>query len=346
MKNLKAYKVMRHFKGVEVVSFYYIEIKNKGYYTGEIVKRNSKLKPLCSLLSRGCCKYNSDIEAAEAVKEIIAKCRIPKNYISIRKVISPTSSGNNFKSSFDNQFKQSYKKQIEAEDRALKCVQNIHQIKSITNVSETYGLKNNVIKVIIRLTNSEKIIIDNPSKFLQNKINEILKGENMEHSSQFEAPVKFGILEEEKVSRKFYPVKNAPADTVLPKRKTAKSAGYDFVLPCDVRLNPRSVSAIIPTNVKAFMPDDEVLMLYIRSSIGIKQHVTLANGTGIIDADYFSNPDNDGNIGICLQNNSDEIVSFKKGERIMQGIFVKYAVCDSDKTNEVRKGGFGSTGKE
>jgi dUTPase len=56
--------------------------------------------------------------------------------------------------------------------------------------------------------------------------------------------------------------------------------------------------------------------------------------------------DNDGNIGICLQNNSDEIVSFKKGERIMQGIFVKYAVCDSDDTNEVRKGGFGSTGKE
>lgn len=328
------------------MSFYYIEIKNKGYYTGEIVKRNSKLKPLCSLLSHGCCKYNSDIEAAEAVKEIIAKCRIPKNYISIRKVISPTSGGSNLKSSVYNPFKQSYKEQIEAEDRALKSIQNIHQIKSITNISETHGLKNNMIKVIIRLTNGENIIIDNPSKFFQNKINEILKGENMEYSNQFEVPVKFGILEEEKVSRKFYPVKNAPADTVLPKRKTAKSAGYDFVLPCDVRLNPRSVSAIIPTNVKASMPDDEVLMLYIRSSIGIKHHVTLANGTGIIDADYFSNPDNDGNIGICLQNNSDEIVSFRKGERIMQGIFVKYAVCDSDDTNEVRKGGFGSTGKE
>lgn len=306
MKNLKAYKT-------------------KGYYMGEIVKQNSKLKPRCCLLRGKCCKYSSDIEAAKAAEEIITKCRIPKDYISIRKVIDQTSSGNNFKSSFDNQFK---------------------QLKSITNVSETHGLKNNVIKVIIRLTNGEKIIIDNPSKFFQNKINEIMKGDNMENSNQIEAPVKFGILEEEKVSRKFYPVKNAPADTVLPKRKTAKSAGYDFVLPCDVRLNPHSISAIIPTNVKAFMPDDEVLMLYIRSSIGIKHHVTLANGTGIIDADYFSNPDNDGNIGICLQNNSNEIVSFKKGERIMQGIFVKYAVCDSDDTNEVRKGGFGSTGKE
>lgn len=272
------------------MSFYYIEIETKGYYMGEIVKQNSKLKPRCCLLRGKCCKYSSDIEAAKAAEEIITKCRIPKDYISIRKVIDQTSSGNNFKSFFDNQFKQ--------------C------------------------------------------KLLQNKINEIMKGDNMENSNQIEAPVKFGILEEEKVSRKFYPVKNAPADTVLPKRKTAKSAGYDFVLPCDVRLNPRSVSAIIPTNVKAFMPDDEVLMLYIRSSIGIKHHVTLANGTGIIDADYFSNPDNDGNIGICLQNNSNEIVSFKKGERIMQGIFVKYAVCDSDDTNEVRKGGFGSTGKE
>ena len=328
------------------MSFYYTEIETKGYYMGEIVKQNSKLKPRCCLLRGKCCKYSSDIEAAKAAEEIITKCRIPKDYISIRKVIDQTSSGNNFKSSFDNQFKQLYKKQIEAEDRALKFIQNIHQIKSITNVSETHGLKNNVIKVIIRLTNGEKIIIDNPSNFFQNKINEIMKGDNMENSNQIEAPVKFGILEEEKVSRKFYPVKNAPADTVLPKRKTAKSAGYDFVLPCDVRLNPHSISAIIPTNVKAFMPDDEVLMLYIRSSIGIKHHVTLANGTGIIDADYFSNPDNDGNIGICLQNNSNEIVSFKKGERIMQGIFVKYAVCDSDDTNEVRKGGFGSTGKE
>lgn len=314
------------------MSFYYIEIETKGYYMGEIVKQNSKLKPRCCLLRGKCCKYSSDIEAAKAAEEIITKCRIPKDYISIRKVI--------------DQFKQSYREQIKAENRALKIIQNINQIRSITNVTETRNLKNNVIKVIIRLTNGEKIIVDNPSKLLQNKINEIFKGDNMENSNQIEAPVKFGILEEEKVSRKFYPVKNAPADTVLPKRKTAKSAGYDFVLPCDVRLNPHSISAIIPTNVKASMPDDEVLMLYIRSSIGIKQHVTLANGTGIIDADYFSNPDNDGNIGICLQNNSDEIVSFKKGERIMQGIFVKYAVCDSDDTNEVRKGGFGSTGKE
>ena len=101
------------------MSFYYIEIEIKGYYMGEIVKQNSKLKPRCCLLRGKCCKYSSDIEAAKAAEEIITKCRIPKDYISIRKVIDQTSSGNNFKF-FDNQFKQSYREQIKAENRALK----------------------------------------------------------------------------------------------------------------------------------------------------------------------------------------------------------------------------------
>lgn len=145
--------------------------------------------------------------------------------------------------------------------------------------------------------------------------------------------------------RKFLPVKNAPADTILPTRKTKGSAGYDFYLPCDVRLEPHGFSGIIPTNIKAIMPEDEVLLLFIRSSIGINKHVTLSNSVGVIDTDYANNSDNDGNIGLLLQNNSDNYVSFKKGERIMQGVFVKYGVIDNDRTTGERKGGTGSTGK-
>lgn len=55
------------------MSFYYIEIETKGYYMGEIVKQNSKLKPRCCLLRGKCCKYSSDIEAAKAAEEIITK---------------------------------------------------------------------------------------------------------------------------------------------------------------------------------------------------------------------------------------------------------------------------------
>lgn len=79
-----------------------------------------------------------------------------------------------------------------------------------------------MIKVIIRLTNGEKIIVDNPSKLLQNKINEIFKGDNMENSNQIEAPVKFGILEEEKVSRKFYPVKKCPCRYSAAEKENSK----------------------------------------------------------------------------------------------------------------------------
>ncbi len=145
--------------------------------------------------------------------------------------------------------------------------------------------------------------------------------------------------------RRFEVVEGAPKDTVLPKRKTKSSAGYDFILPRDVYIAPHTSTGIIATNVKAIMPDNEVLLLYIRSSIGIGKGVVLANGTGIIDADYANNPMNDGNIGIILRNQSDNHVRLLKGERIMQGIFVRYEVTNDDEADEERVGGFGSTGR-
>ena len=146
--------------------------------------------------------------------------------------------------------------------------------------------------------------------------------------------------------RHFALVKGAPADTKLPTRKTKGSAGYDFYLPCDVALEPYGDSPIIQTGVKAYMPEDEVLLLFVRSSVGIMKNVTLSNSVGVIDASYCDNPDNEGNIGLKLHNNSPHTVTFKKGERIMQGVFVKYGVVDDDNVTEERKGGIGSTGKE
>lgn len=143
--------------------------------------------------------------------------------------------------------------------------------------------------------------------------------------------------------RRFEPVKNAPQDTKLPIRKTKDSAGYDFYLPCDVVIKPYGYSKIILTNVKSIMNEGDFLELHVRSSIGLMKHVTLANGTGIIDADYANNPDNDGNIGCVLQNNSNKWQRFKKGERIMQGIFRRYLRVDNDVTTGERKGGIGST---
>lgn len=139
-------------------------------------------------------------------------------------------------------------------------------------------------------------------------------------------------------------MRKTEGDIKLPTRATAQSAGYDFYLPCDVIILPYSSTGIIPTDVKAYMQEGEVLMLYIRSSIGIKKGIVLSNNTGVIDCDYFSNPDNDGNIEVALRNESDETVTLHKGERIMQGVFIKYLVADGDEATETRNGGFGHSG--
>jgi len=132
-------------------------------------------------------------------------------------------------------------------------------------------------------------------------------------------------------------------DIKLPRRATAKSAGYDIYSPFSFELEPGETIKI-PTGIKAYMQNDEVLKIYIRSSLGFKYDVVLSNSTGIIDADYFNNPNNEGHIWIKLINHGDKTLSINKGEAIAQGIFEKYLIADNDKpVKEERVGGIGST---
>jgi dUTP pyrophosphatase len=129
----------------------------------------------------------------------------------------------------------------------------------------------------------------------------------------------------------------------LPTRASEHSAGYDFYSPIDVVIQPHE-SVLIFTDVKAHMYYDNVLMLFVRSSMG-KHPVVIANGTGIIDSDYYGNLDNDGNIGFRLFNLGDKPYEIKAGDRIGQGVFIKYGTIKDDKTEAQRSGGFGSSGK-
>ena len=82
---------------------------------------------------------------------------------------------------------------------------------------------------------------------------------------------------------------------IMPTRATQNSAGYDFYLLEDLVLKPGEIKKV-PTGIKAEMNNDEVLMIYIRSSLGFKYNLRLCNGTGIIDSDYYNNVDNEGHI--------------------------------------------------
>lgn len=136
-----------------------------------------------------------------------------------------------------------------------------------------------------------------------------------------------------------------PVDIKLPVRSDVRSAGYDFFLPKDIIVLPGHKTLIF-SDVKAYMQPDEILQIHIRSSLGIKQGLILSNITGIIDSSYYSNPDNDGNIGLALLNTSGTAIKLREGERVAQGIFIKYLTADNDQpTSEERKGGIGSSGK-
>ncbi len=129
----------------------------------------------------------------------------------------------------------------------------------------------------------------------------------------------------------------------LPRRSTARSAGYDIEAAEDVTIPPLGVGKV-PTGLKAYMTDDEYLSIHIRSGISFRHCLSLVNDTGIIDADYYNNPDNEGHIIIGIINLSREPVTIRKGDRVAQGIFSRYLTTDDDEASEDRKGGFGSTG--
>ena len=134
----------------------------------------------------------------------------------------------------------------------------------------------------------------------------------------------------------------------MPVRKTKYSAGYDVEAAEDVvvpAFNPGQAPTLIKTGIKAYMPEDEYLMLCNRSSNPKKKGLVLANGVGIIDGDYYENPDNDGHIMFAFYNIKEEDIEIKKGDCIGQAIFQKFAIVDNDNAEGNRLGGFGSTSK-
>ncbi|MQS89364.1 dUTP diphosphatase [Companilactobacillus mishanensis] len=160
----------------------------------------------------------------------------------------------------------------------------------------------------------------------------------------------------------------------LPVRQTKNAAGYDienaedFVVPSmwkfgvlnaikfllskgkmdDAKLDEVQKSikpVLVPTGVKAYMQDDEVLIISSRSSNPLKRGLSIPNGIGVVDADYYNNEGNEGELFIQLVNFFPKDMHIKKGERLAQGIFLKYLTTDDDQGGlKERQGGFGSSG--
>lgn len=127
----------------------------------------------------------------------------------------------------------------------------------------------------------------------------------------------------------------------LPVRATKGSAGHDISIPFTASINPNDILKI-PTGIRCEMDENYVMLIFPRSSLGIKKGMVILNTIPVIDSDYY-NADNEGHIFICIKNNSNKTMSLNAGDNIVQGVFVKYGVADNKNVKNKRIGGIGST---
>ena len=170
--------------------------------------------------------------------------------------------------------------------------------------------------------------------------------------------------------------KYADVDIAMPVRKTEFSAGYDMVAAEDYVIpslwqmipevkelwpvtNDEFVSmemmaaftkqtgfkpTLVSTGMKCKLDPNTWLQLSVRSSSPLKYWLMMGNSIGVIDADYYNNPDNEGEIFVQIINLSPFTIKLKKGDKIAQGIVSRYYTVEDDIRNGERTGGFGSTG--
>lgn len=147
---------------------------------------------------------------------------------------------------------------------------------------------------------------------------------------------------------KFEKVNRIKEDIKLPERSTKYSAGYDFYALEDITIPGKGAITYVKTGVKIKLAEDEFLMLCNRSSNPKKKELVLMNGVGIVDSDYYGNPDNDGEICFAFSSLNETGSFIKKDEKIGQGIIQKYIKAENDYSSNPtaeRVGGFGSTGE-
>ena len=138
-------------------------------------------------------------------------------------------------------------------------------------------------------------------------------------------------------------IKRLDAAVGLPEPATAGAAGFDLASAVDVDIPPRSIR-LVGTGLVIAVPDGYFLGIFARSSTPLKRGLMVANGVGVVDADYCGPADE---IKIQLLNITDAPVQVRRGDRLAQGIVLPCPRIEWEEVDEMRvptRGGFGSTG--
>lgn len=136
----------------------------------------------------------------------------------------------------------------------------------------------------------------------------------------------------------------------MPETRFKPEDYYGFINPIDleemakITKELKAKATLVSTGVKCHLDPGTYLELSVRSSTPLKHWLIMGNGVGIIDADYWNNPDNEGEIFFQLINLSPFAIELKRGDKIGQGIIKTYGVTKDDSATGQRVGGLGSTG--
>ena len=145
----------------------------------------------------------------------------------------------------------------------------------------------------------------------------------------------------------------AAKDTIIPpyaslvtkmrQEKECIASGYTLDEMADFTKSTGARPTLVSTGMKCQLDPGTYLKLVARSSLPLKSWLIVANGEGIIDADYYNNNSNEGEIFLQLINLSPFPILIQKGEKICQGIIERYETVEGDNAQGIRAGGFGST---
>jgi len=136
-------------------------------------------------------------------------------------------------------------------------------------------------------------------------------------------------------------IKKLDKDAVIPKYKTAESAGMDLSSTEDQTIKPMEIK-LVPTGLSIELEKGYEAQVRPRSGLALKG-ITVANSPGTIDSDYR------GEVKIILMNLGKEEFKIAKGDRVAQLIIAKVEQATIEESKELNstergQGGFGSTG--
>ena len=129
----------------------------------------------------------------------------------------------------------------------------------------------------------------------------------------------------------------------LPKYESAAAAGFDLAAAESMTIGPGEVQ-LVPTGLVIEVPDVLFLGIFARSSTPLKRGLMVANGVGVVDADYCGPTDE---VKVQVLNFTQKAVTLAEGDRIAQGILLPITRVEGDEVESVEResrGGFGSTG--